>query len=73
MAASQPKIEISEQAPPSETLQRHGVVHWIANRRWRGRPEAMEGPLCPDGNLLRNVVDEPGGNGGVHFVPMTRR
>ncbi len=33
----------------------------------------MEGPLCLDGNLLRNVVDEPGGNGGVHFVPMTRR
>ena len=63
----------SEQAPPSETLQRHGVVHWIADRRWRVRPEAMEGPLCLDGNLLRNVVDEPGGNGGGHFVPMPRR
>ena len=31
----------------------------------------MEGPLCPDGHLLRNVVDEPGGNGGGHFVAMT--
>ena len=30
----------------------------------------MEGPLCPDGNLLRNVVDEPRGNGGGHFVLM---
>ena len=59
--------------PPSEILQRHSVVHWIADRRWRVRPEAMEGPLCLDGNLLRNVVDEPGGNGGDHFVPMTRR
>ena len=63
----------SEQAPPSEILQKHGVVHWIADRRWRVRPAAMEGPLCPDGHLLRNVVDEPGGNGGGHFVAMTRR
>ena len=29
--------------PPSEILQRHGVVHWIADRRWRVRPAAMEG------------------------------
>ena len=33
----------SEQAPPSEILQKHGVVHWIADRRWRVRPAAMEG------------------------------